>query len=286
MKSTVKLCITVILLAVVCLSSSGCKLYKEYLYEQPIKEYPELFSVLACSVPGTGDRYTRAGKIQVLETDSYGRTLFKLVQPVTVYYDTNELCAVVICQKSSGEGAYYFRDVNFALADGDGNVSESRIEALKERNRWEQPLDINADDMQFTPVFTFDRFVNNPDLANGYYLECGVRRRSKLVDDLRKYYPGLFPSTYVSCYDVYDDGKAIYIASNTANTSASHFKCCLLATYPDGKLYEESPVFVEAPFTEEFYQQIVQFRADFEAAATEHKVAPNNQNAPIKKPGR
>lgn len=274
MRKTIAICLIALLLILSCMLSVGCALYDKIyaVFNQPTS-LPAFYSVLVCSVPGTGDRFTRAGKIEVLETDSYGRTLFKHVQPSSNYYNySNSFCAYVICQNNDSDGAYYLRDINFALSDGEENMDESRIDSLKARNGWEHPLDLNSEGMMYTPLFTFDRFLDLPEEANGYYYECGIIRGSGIINLLRQSYPECFPYAYVylCCYAVYDDGKAIYIASNTENTDALGFSAYLLATYSDGKLYEGCPLPIEEPFTEGFYQQIAQFRADFEAAAAEH----------------
>lgn len=273
-KRTIAICLASIVMLTVCLSAAGCKYgltpRNPYIYYE---DYPALYSVLVCSVPGMGNNSSIVGKLEVLETDAYGRVLFMHCQ-INGYYTKEWVCAYVVCQQYDENGAYYFRDIDFALTPENTSIDESRINDLKARNGWDKPLDLKAEGICYTDVFRTFRFGRVTDFDNGYYLECGSKREKQLEENLlAKYSPEDFGDRklWAHCFDIYDDGKAMYIVKvdvDSKNTQSDNgYKTCLIATYKDGKIYEGSPVWIDDPFSEEYYQQLVQFRAGFEEAA-------------------
>lgn len=267
MKRKLIFCVITLSLLFICIAFSAC--ITRFFQQRPSNN-PALYSVLVCSVPGAGDRYTRAGSIEVLEIDSYGRTLFKHSQPVPIYYryDSAPLLSYVICQKTDDRGAYYLKDINFELADGNG-IDESRLQSLKERNGWEQPLEFDTAGMEYTELFTGERFDYK---TNSDYFAFVIRRRSELINhQLAEYSPEDFSNEHdivIRCFDVFEGG-AIYIVALGRQTSSPEFRSCLIATYPDGTIYEKSPMWIESPYSETYHEQVKQFRNDFEVAVLE-----------------
>ena len=263
MKRITTFCIIILLL---CVSIANTACITRFIQQRPSNN-PALYSVLVCSVPGAGDRYTRAGSIEVLETDSYGRTLFKHSQPVPIYYryDSAPLLSYVICQKTDDRGAYYLKDINFELADGNG-IDESRLHNLKDRNGWDHQLDLDTAGMTYTEFFTGERFDYK---TNSDYYEIVILRKSELINhQLAEYSPEDFSNKHdiaIRCFDVFEGG-AIYIVALGRKPSAPEFKSCLIATYPDGTIYEKSPMWIDSPYSETYHEQIEQFRNSFEIA--------------------
>jgi len=98
--------------------------------------------------------------IEIIEEDSYGRTMFIYVGNSIAYADSiygskGNLFAIIISQKTDKDYVYYYPDYNFILYAYDAQSRLTRdellqyafdptiaadIEALKKRNDWEKPI--------------------------------------------------------------------------------------------------------------------------------------------------
>lgn len=237
--------IVVFIFALSCLETA-CQPYQYY------GKYAELYSTFVCAVPGTGGRHGTPRELKIIETDSYGRTLFKHEQFQRFYHTDWALCGYVICQHFDGENAYYLRDISFEIDSSFDNITDDRIEMLKKRCNWEQPLDLEAEDMAKTWVFTAFRYG-----PNASAIECRIKQT--LEQNLSPDDFDLDAFLFMNVYEIYDDERAFCIVKGKE-------KSCILAFYSDGTLYEGSQLWIDNPFSEEYIEQLVKFRAEFEAA--------------------
>ena len=122
------------------------------------------------SVPGMycSDLKGMESSVEVLETDSEGRTLF--------YYTTdnvitgNRETAIVICQKYNSRYVYFYENRCYIVS----GYENSDIEALKQENDWDMPL--NEDKMSRRKYsITFDGFIHTESELSysRVYKECG-----------------------------------------------------------------------------------------------------------------
>lgn len=101
----------------------------------------DLYAVACYSVPFvTGNPNFDA--VKVIEKDKYGRVLFKYTSFTHALDDFNgdHVCALLICQKSDKEYAYYYENYSFIISTGDDTFADSEIQRLKELNDWDKEL--------------------------------------------------------------------------------------------------------------------------------------------------
>lgn len=106
------------------------------------------FAVASHSVPN-GFFQDGAAKTTFLEQDSYGRVLFEYRVSIKYAYSHYQY-AYVVCQKSDEEYAYYYEDDCFIAQEGAPEFSDSAVEALKDANDWDKPL--NAERLSRRPI--------------------------------------------------------------------------------------------------------------------------------------
>lgn len=236
---------------------SACQPYQYY------GKHPELYSVFGSAVPGAATPDSVVRKVKIVETDSYGRVLFSYCESMLYYPRT--VRGYAICQQYDGERSYYLRDICFEIDSSFENITEERIEKLKQRNNWDQPLDLEAEGMASTGIFTSFRY---PAMAYEgmitweQYMKCSVQGMEKLPQMLKDYLPECFDGKWIKayCYEIFADSRAFYIVKADDRT-------CIVATNADGSIYEGSPLWIDDPFSEEYIEQLVKFRAEFEAAS-------------------
>lgn len=108
--------------------------------------------ILDANVPAFGSLNDagRSDRVELLETDAYGRTLFR--HRVRVGERTDDwqidtyLTTLVICQKKDEQMAYYYPDFCWLgkLSEQSGTYAEfteEEIALIKERNDWDKPLE-------------------------------------------------------------------------------------------------------------------------------------------------
>lgn len=104
-------------------------------------ERSDLYAVTCFSVPYIAGN-PEWDKVFIMEQDSQGRTLYKYIANTKFLSDYSDdfVYAMVICQKSDENFAYYYDDFNFILSE-DGEFGEEEITKLKNWNDWSQNLD-------------------------------------------------------------------------------------------------------------------------------------------------
>ena len=144
--------LSIFLLMIMLLSLASCVNDDNYG-----KEFPDLYTEAILSVPWTWGyipvywKNPIAPNITILETDSYGRTLYSYDEyPVSnIFGEITK--AILICQGSDARNVYYYQNVNFISqtvvlgtkmreTEFDNMLSADRIEELKRANDWEKPL--------------------------------------------------------------------------------------------------------------------------------------------------
>lgn len=237
----------------------ACQPYRYY------GKHPELYSVFVCAIPGAGSTYCTIGNLEKVETDSYGRVLFRHRQNITLYQPESVVCGYAVCQHYDGEKAYYLEDVCFDISASYNDFTDQRIEVLKKRNNWEQPLDLTAAGVVSTGIIHSHRYpamVYEGMITWEQYKKCSVQGEKELPQMLKDYLPEYFEGKkmWVYCYEIFGDGRAFYIVRADDRT-------CIVATNTDGSIYDGSPLWIDNPFSEEYIEQLVKFRAEFEAAS-------------------
>jgi hypothetical protein len=80
-------------------------------------------------------------KIEVLEQDEKGRTMFAYISNGSYICGKTGLYSVIICQKTDSEYSCFYPDYHFVVNDKKEEISEDEIAALKTRNDWNQDID-------------------------------------------------------------------------------------------------------------------------------------------------
>ena len=108
-------------------------------YGNDYAEYTEA----AYSIPELG---STGIKTQVLESDSEGRTLFKVTFGNSGFYyrafgnSTKTLYAYGVCQRQDKEKVYYYEDICFAVYSAEEDFDSAERERLLNMNDWGKPL--------------------------------------------------------------------------------------------------------------------------------------------------
>ena len=96
-------------------------------------EFYNAMTVIQTCVPHIGGMDLRLDRIELLETDNYGRSLFRYSFALT----GSE--AFVIIQKTEGSLVYYCEDYCYLYNQHEGTTNERDIDWLKEQNSWDSP---------------------------------------------------------------------------------------------------------------------------------------------------
>ena len=121
--------------------SCGCR--RDEIYKG---EYPDLYTVAVNSIlwnKGYSQYHHSTGqsKIEILEKDDYGRTLFTYLELA------NAEANLVISQYSEGDYVYYYEDFNFLQKEdrrrNKVEFSEEEADYLKSLNDWGKEIDLD-----------------------------------------------------------------------------------------------------------------------------------------------
>lgn len=103
----------------------------------------DMFTVAAYSVVGTDEMGV---KIELMQTDDYGRKLFKAGFSGCWFYDLNVasfsyVWGVFVLQKSEDEKVFYYEDICFEVGLSEDDFTDEQLEKLKQDNDWGRELD-------------------------------------------------------------------------------------------------------------------------------------------------
>lgn len=96
-------------------------------------EFYNAMSVIHTCVPHLGGMDLRLDRIELLESDDYGRSLFRY------FFALTNSEAFLIIQKTEGSLVYYCEDYCYLYSEYNGATTESDIRWLKEQNSWNMP---------------------------------------------------------------------------------------------------------------------------------------------------
>lgn len=96
-------------------------------------EFYNVMTVIQTCVPHVGGMDLRLDRVELLETDDYGRSFFRYFFALT----SSE--AFLIVQKTEGSLVYYCEDYCYLYNKQKGATSENEIDWLKEQNSWNVP---------------------------------------------------------------------------------------------------------------------------------------------------
>lgn len=108
----------------------------------------DLYALACCTIPGAPG-YENV-TIEIVETDSFGRTLYRFSSSSKFYHDAarnddvndlRNLKAYVICQRSSNVDVYYMENICYITAKNWTDFSEDILLSFKQRNMWNQDFD-------------------------------------------------------------------------------------------------------------------------------------------------
>ena len=110
--------------------------------------YNDLYALASCTIPGAPG-YENV-TIEIVETDSYGRTLYRFSSSSKFYHDAaknvevddlRNLKAYIICQRNSDVDVYYMENICYITAKNWTDFSEDVLLSFKQRNMWNQGFD-------------------------------------------------------------------------------------------------------------------------------------------------
>jgi len=112
------------------MSLSICGCVKKYDKETVI-----LFTQVFHAVPGVRSFDPNVINSKIIDTDSYGKTLF--------VFRTGEESGICIMQKSDNSYVYYYDNVSFRFTEKFNQYNSEQLDTLKESNDWNLPINEN-----------------------------------------------------------------------------------------------------------------------------------------------
>ena len=235
------------ILLILCLVfAASCDPFPSLKYEG---DHKELYSAAIYAIPGCGEVYD--AQVKVLETDSYGRTLFEFAAKGSCLFGRSgkQVDALMIVQESYESGAGYYRDVCYSFTnDADDADISRRINELKALNDWEKPLNEERTVYRQTteaPIGNFgDAFRNVPNAYKS--LSSGI-------------------TASISSFEVYDSDKTgrkiVLWCTREANDKETYTYCIQFVQVKDGELTE--PYRLDAKSLDELQEKIIEGREAF-----------------------
>lgn len=171
-------------------------------------EFYNAMSVIHTCVPHWGGMDLRLDRIELLETDDYGRTLFRYMFALT----GSE--AFLIVQKTEGSFVSYCEDYCYLYAQEKDTINKNNIDWLKEQNSWNAPTTARK-------IVSLDFSAVSPDHVG---IENHLNVRQIILQYLNETYPDIeWENTKINlnCLENYPGlGQIIFItdASNYIDT--------------------------------------------------------------------
>ena len=187
-------------------------------------EFYNAMTVIQTCVPHIGGMDLRLDRIELLETDDYGRSLFRYFFALT----SSEVFLIV--QKTEGSLVYYCEDYCYLYSQCKGATSASDIDWLKEQNSW------NAPETKRKTVCL--------DFANASPDHVGIKNHLDVGKTILQYLKENNPNTEwkeakvdLNCLEKYPGyGQIIFVAVNGSDTTKQY-----LVLYDDSS---DNPVVV------------------------------------------
>ena len=98
---------------------------------------PDLFSVAINNVFGI--EASKWDELSILEEDSQGRVLFEYCSDANSY-PNGRIYVILICQQSDDKYAYYYDNYCFFVVAKESEITDEKINTLKELNDWDENL--------------------------------------------------------------------------------------------------------------------------------------------------
>lgn len=211
-------------------------------------DYPELFTVAINSLLGArgyGLGHGTQPDIELLEEDNYGRQLFS-------YFETDTRVSsysLIISQKVDGGYVYFYPHYNFIALPGETpwlNMEEFEYEinALKEANNWNQPMDCS----DCIRVEVVQQKENSPvpdrTLRQAYNHALG--------DDAQS---GFGIMNNIVFFRTDDYGRSIYLGSGTFSSN----RFVVMLFQPDGS-FDEVTSIMELQDPQNYQSQLREFK--------------------------
>ena len=135
---------TLVLIILLAYLLSGCD--AGYMQNSAgVSEYQSVIGIVRTAVPHIGGLSMRLDYVELLETDAFGRRLYR--------YNMGETwVGMILIEQKEGEGyTYYYEDLCYLMyRRGERDATNEEIACLKENNDWDKPLDDTK--MSCTPI--------------------------------------------------------------------------------------------------------------------------------------
>lgn len=175
MRTVKTIIISSLIIMTIASSISGCNFHMgtpgPYIGDETALFTLATFSIPECDQIGT--------KIEIIETDAQGRTLFKIRMGNSPMYfccfgEESPLLAFAVCQHCDDEKVYYYEDECWVICKDAADLTEAEKEQLKERNDWDLPL--NYDKMTEKPIIPKDS-EGRKNYENGWKIEQDAKEK-------------------------------------------------------------------------------------------------------------
>jgi hypothetical protein len=194
--------------------------------------------------------------IEILETDSKGRTLY-LFQPRDYIHHAESITAVFICQASDRDFVYYYPLLNFFISETyysteSGNIpfSKNEIDQLKEQNDWDDEL---------KPELYRRKSITR--MKDDY--DFGEKEALEVLTD-NEIIPFIGDTQWICYWDKDEIGKHIFLVQdliwNRETETFQYLKTYIAILYNDKTLPDQN-VYIEIDQITSYNRQLSEFLA-------------------------
>jgi len=169
-----------------------------------ISEHQSVIGIARTAVPHIGGLSMRLDSVELLETDAYGRKLYR--------YNMGETWVgmILIEQKADDSYTYYYEDLCYVMyRRGERDATNDEIAWLKENNDWDKPLDDTK--MRGAPIGSGD-----DNIADFKKVLSAVR------ETLAAMYPGEDTDITINGLEIDEDGTQLIFGELWFNKTGEH----------------------------------------------------------------
>lgn len=169
-----------------------------------ISEHQSVIGIARTAVPHIGDLSMRLDYVELLETDDYGRKLYR--------YNMGETWVgmILIEQKADDVYTYYYEDLCYVMyRRGERDATNEEIAWLKENNDWDKPLDDTK--IHGTPIGS-----GSDNLVDSKKVSSAVR------ETLVAKYPGQDVDITINGLEIDEDGSQLIFGYLYFNKTGEH----------------------------------------------------------------